>query len=98
MSAELERLSALAAAIEAAEQELAAAHLTLRQVAAAILHCGAATVAEVSDASRLGRGELLELAAPPRPHRVRTGTGPRAGGHRCPETSRRPGIRRTGNR
>jgi hypothetical protein len=61
----------LAAAIEAAEQELAAAYLTLRQVAVAILHCGDATMAEVSDASGLGRAELLELAAPPHPHRGR---------------------------
>ncbi|WAH98215.1 hypothetical protein [Arthrobacter sp. MMS18-M83] len=98
MSAELERLSALAGAIEAAEEELAAAYLTLRQVAAAILRCGEATVAEVSEASGLGRGELLELAAPPRPHRGRPGTGACAGCHRHHEASRRPGIRRTGNR
>lgn len=40
MTVELERLSSLATAIEAAERELAAAHRILRQTAAALLRCG----------------------------------------------------------
>lgn len=74
MSVELERLSCLAAVIEAAERELALAHRTVRQTAAARLRCGEAALAEVSAASGLEEGELLdlpELAAPPRQHRNR---------------------------
>jgi hypothetical protein len=102
MTVELERLSSLATAIEAAERELAAAHRILRQTAAALLRCGEATLAEVSEAAGLGQGELLdlpELAAAPRRHRSRPGIGHRACGYRRhQEAFRHPGTRRPDNR
>jgi len=101
MTVELVRLSSLAAAIDAAEHELAAAHRTLRQTAAALLRCGDATLAEVSEASGLEQGELLdlpELAAPPSRLRNRPGNGVRPCGYRHQQALRRPGARRTDNR
>jgi hypothetical protein len=101
MTAELDRLSSLAAAIEAAEQELAAADRMLRRTAAALLRCGEATLAEVSEASGLERRVLLdlrELGAPPHQHRSRPGSGLRFCDYGHQEALRRPRARRTDNR
>ena len=61
MTVELDRLRSLASVIEAAEDELAAARWTLRETAVALLRCGEATLAEITRASGVEEGELLEL-------------------------------------
>ncbi|GAC1367964.1 MAG: hypothetical protein NVSMB43_00780 [Pseudarthrobacter sp.] len=101
MTAELERLSLLAAAIGAAEQDLAAADRILRQTAAALPRCGEATLAEVSEASGLDRGELYalrELAGLPHQHRNQPGNRLCTRGYRHWEDRRLPGSRRAGKR
>ncbi|MFP3462692.1 hypothetical protein R5O87_17765 [Arthrobacter globiformis] len=61
MNPELQRLRALAAVIATAEITLGAACRTLRESAAALLRTGDATLADVSAATELDQGELLEL-------------------------------------
>ena len=61
MNPELQRVRALAAVIATAEATLDTAYATLRECAAALLRNGDATLAEVSEASSLDQGELLEL-------------------------------------
>lgn len=61
MNPELDRLRALAAVITTAETALDAAYRTLQESAAALLRTGDATLAEVSEASGLDKGELLDL-------------------------------------
>jgi uncharacterized membrane-anchored protein len=61
MNPELQRVRALAAVIATAEASLDTAYATLRECAAALLRNGDATLAEVSEASSLDQGELLEL-------------------------------------
>lgn len=61
MDSELQRLRALAAVIATAEATLDVAYRTLRESAAALLRTGDATLAEVSEATGLDQGELLDL-------------------------------------
>jgi uncharacterized protein YidB (DUF937 family) len=61
MNPELQRVRALAAVIATAEAALDTAYATLRESTAALLRNGQATLAEVSEASGLNQGELLEL-------------------------------------
>jgi hypothetical protein len=61
MNPELQRLRALAAVIATAEFTLDVACRRLRESAAALLRTGDATLAEVSEATDLDQGELLEL-------------------------------------
>ncbi|MFC9351888.1 hypothetical protein [Arthrobacter sp. NPDC057013] len=61
MNPEMERIRALAAVITTAECALDTAYATLRQCAAAVLRNGDATLAEVSEATGMNQGELLEL-------------------------------------
>ncbi|WP_395400788.1 hypothetical protein ACHMXB_18555 [Arthrobacter sp. UC242_113] len=61
MNPELQRIRALAAVIATAETALDAAYVTLRECAAALLRNGEATLAEVSEATGLNQGELLDL-------------------------------------
>jgi len=61
MNPELQRLRALAAVMATAQTTLDVAHRTLRESSAALLRTGEATLAEVSDASGLDQGELLDL-------------------------------------
>jgi hypothetical protein len=61
MNPELQRLRALAAVIATAETTLNVAYRTLRESAGALLRTGDATLAEVSEATGLGQGELLDL-------------------------------------
>lgn len=61
MNPELQRLRALAAVIATAETTLNVAYRTLRESAAALLRAGDATLAEVSEATGLDQGELLDL-------------------------------------
>jgi hypothetical protein len=61
MNPELERIRALAAVIATAESTLDTAYATLRECTAAVLRNGDATLAEVSEATGLNQGELLEL-------------------------------------
>jgi DsbC/DsbD-like thiol-disulfide interchange protein len=58
---ELLRLRALAALIATAQTTLEVAQQTLRRSSAALLRTGEATVAELSEATGLGQGELLGL-------------------------------------
>lgn len=66
---ELDRLRALAAVIRTAETALDTARRSLQESAAALLRTGEATLAEVSEASGLDQGELLELLARSTPGR-----------------------------
>ena len=61
MNPELQRLRALAAVIATAEVALDAAYRTLRESAAALLRNGDANLAEVSEATGLDQGELLDM-------------------------------------
>jgi hypothetical protein len=61
MNPELQKLRALAVVIATAETTLNVAYRTLRESAAALLRTGDATLAEVSEATGLDRGELLDL-------------------------------------
>jgi hypothetical protein len=61
MSAELDQLRALATVSGAAEATLDAAYAALRGSASALLASGASSLAEVSEASGLCEGELLDL-------------------------------------
>ena len=61
MSAELDQLRALATVIGTAEATLDAAYAALRGSASALLASGASSLAEVSEASGLCEGELLDL-------------------------------------
>jgi hypothetical protein len=61
MNSELERLRALAAVIATAEVALDTACRTLQASAAALLRTGDATLAEVSAATGLNQGDLLEM-------------------------------------
>jgi uncharacterized protein YidB (DUF937 family) len=61
MNPELQRLRALAAVIVTAETALDAANRTLRESTVALLRTGDATLAEVSEATGLDQGELLDL-------------------------------------
>ena len=61
MNPELQRLRALAAVISTAQTTLDVAHRTLRESAAALLRTGQASLAEVSEATGLDQGELLDL-------------------------------------
>ena len=61
MNPELQRVKALAAVIATAETTLDTAYTTLRECAAALLRNGEVSLAEVSEASGLNQGELLEL-------------------------------------
>jgi hypothetical protein len=61
MSAELDQLRALATVIGAAEATLDAAYAALRGSASALLASGSSSLAEVSEASGLSEGELLDL-------------------------------------
>lgn len=58
---ELARLRALAAVIRTAETALDSARRSLQESATALVHTGEATLAEVSEATGLDQGELLEL-------------------------------------
>lgn len=69
MNPELARLRALAAAITTAEATVDAAYRCLYESAAALLRTGEATLAEVSAASGLDQGELLELLSRSTPGR-----------------------------
>ncbi len=87
MTLELDRLRSLASVIGAAEDQLAVARWTLRETAVALLRCGDATLAEITRASGVEQGELLELldlipppgqaTAPPRRRDRIPGTGSR---------------------
>jgi hypothetical protein len=61
MSPELVQLRALAVAIASAEAALDTAYESLYRAAANLLRDGEATLAEVSAASGLDQGQLLEL-------------------------------------
>ena len=61
MKPELARLRALAAVIVTAEAALDDAYRSLYDSSIALLRTGEATLAEVSEASGLNQGELLEL-------------------------------------
>ncbi|WP_314195239.1 hypothetical protein [uncultured Arthrobacter sp.] len=61
MDSELQRLRALAAVMATAEATLDVAYRTLRESATALLRTGDATLAEVSEATGLDQGELLDL-------------------------------------
>jgi uncharacterized protein YidB (DUF937 family) len=61
MHPELQRLRALAAVIATAEAALNVASRTLRESSTALLRAGDATLAEVSEATGLDQGELLDL-------------------------------------
>jgi hypothetical protein len=61
MSAELDQLRVLATVIRAAEATLDAVYAALRGSASALLASGASSLAEVSEASGLCEGELLDL-------------------------------------
>jgi len=61
MNPELQRLRALAAVMANAETTLEVAHRALRESSAALLRAGEATLAEVSEATGLDQGELLDL-------------------------------------
>ncbi|MCT9625975.1 hypothetical protein HWD94_12700 [Pseudarthrobacter equi] len=61
MNAELDQLRSLARVIEAAEATLDAAYGALRGSASALLAGGSSSLAEVSEASGLCEGELLDL-------------------------------------
>ena len=60
MSAELDQLRALATVIGTAEATLDAAYAAVRGSASALLASGASSLAEVSEASGLCEGELLD--------------------------------------
>ncbi|MDQ0819222.1 hypothetical protein QFZ79_001517 [Arthrobacter sp. V4I6] len=61
MNSELERLRALAAVIATAEAALDMAYRTLQESAAGLLRIRDATLAEVSEATGLNQGDLLEM-------------------------------------
>lgn len=61
MNPELAKLRALAAAITEAEIALDTAYRSLHESAAALLRTGEASLAEVSAASGLDQGELLDM-------------------------------------
>jgi hypothetical protein len=61
MNPELQILRVLAAVIATAETALDTAYAKLRESAAALLRNGDATLAEVSEATGLDQGELLDL-------------------------------------
>lgn len=61
MKAEFEHLRSLARVIETAEATLDAAYTTLRASAFALLTSGTWSLGEVSEASGLSEGELLDL-------------------------------------
>jgi hypothetical protein len=69
MTPELARLRALAAVIATAEAALDAAYRSLYESSLALLRTGEATLAEVSEASGLDQGELLELLSSSAPGR-----------------------------
>lgn len=66
---ELARLRALAAVIRRAETTLDVAYRSLQESATALLQTGEATLAEVSEASGLDQGDLLELLSRSTPGR-----------------------------
>lgn len=66
---ELTRLRALAAVIRTAEATLDAAHRSLQESATAFLRTGQAPLAEVSEASGLDQGELLDMLSRGTPER-----------------------------
>ncbi|WP_143264853.1 hypothetical protein [Arthrobacter sp. 49Tsu3.1M3] len=61
MNPELEHLRALAEAIRRAETAVDAAYVSLCDSATSLLRSGEATLCEVSEASGLNQGELLDL-------------------------------------
>jgi hypothetical protein len=61
MTVQLDRMRSLVSVIGAAEDQLAVARWTLRETAVALLRCGDATLAEITRASGMERGELLDL-------------------------------------
>lgn len=69
MKPELARLRALAAVIMTAEAALDTAYRSLYDSSVALLRTGEATLAEVSEASGLNQGELLELLSHNTPNR-----------------------------
>lgn len=69
MKPELARLRALAAVIMTAEAALDDAYRSLYDSSIALLRTGEATLAEVSEASGLNQGELLELLSRNTPNR-----------------------------
>lgn len=69
MKPELARLRALAAVIMTAEAALDTAYRSLYDSSVALLRTGEATLAEVSEASGLNQGELLELLSRNTPSR-----------------------------
>jgi hypothetical protein len=84
MNPELQRVRALAAVIATAEAALDTAYATLRECAAALLRNGDATLAEVSEASNLNQGELLELLSRNIPGREPSWKQPGSSGHSQP--------------
>lgn len=69
MKPELVRLRALAAVIATAEAALDTAYRSLYESSVALFRTGEATLAEVSEASGLEQGELLELLSHSSPGR-----------------------------
>ena len=61
MNTELEQLRVLATVIATAEATLDSAYAALRESACALLGCGTSSLAEISEASGLCEGELLDL-------------------------------------
>ncbi|MDQ0620622.1 hypothetical protein [Arthrobacter globiformis] len=80
MNPELQRLRALAAVMAATQTALDVAHRTLRESSAALLRTGDATLAEVSEASGLDQGELLDLLSRNTPGREPAWNQPRITG------------------
>lgn len=75
MNPELAQLRALAAAITTAEAAVETAYRCLYESAAALLRAGDATLAEISAASGLDQGELLELLSRSTPEGSLPGNG-----------------------
>ena len=80
MNPELQRLRALAAVMATAQTTLDVAHRTLRESAAALLRTGQASLAEVSEATGLDQGELLDLLSRNIPGREPAWHEPRTSG------------------
>jgi hypothetical protein len=80
MNPELQRLRALAAMMANAETTLDVARRTLRECSAALLRTGEATLAEVSEATGLDQGELLDLLSRNTPGREPAWNRPRTSG------------------
>jgi hypothetical protein len=80
MNPELQRLRALAAVMANAETTLDVARRTLRECSAALLRTGEVTLAEVSEATGLDQGELLDLLSRNTPGREPAWNRPRTSG------------------